>query len=654
MGKWPTADGSRPGCARIVLALVLAIVFSAGLAGLHGMLEVFLTGASPARFLPVACIFYPIAGALTGLAAGTLVAGLQLFPIGRRLLRERPAPLLLGASVAMLYGSALLLEIVFRFLPHEISLPTIAAAGLAGLTLTGLTVIIGEFLPGRIATIFAAIFAVALVASVPIAFFGEPGAVRSTASNRPTPDPGSPNVVLILIDTLRADHLSSYGYERETSPRIDALAASGIRFENAYAQAAWTKPSVASLFTSRFVSEVSGPDIYREVPEEFPTIAEMLRDVGYRTAAFVANPVVNPTMSFHRGFDYFYYGYLDFAQLQLHRYFLWLDLTQAPQYSLRSDYLNARGLQWLETAAQQRSTPFFAYFQYMDPHEPYVAQERFQRMFASADEPVITTLPAPLPMRLPFDALPASAVAEGDRRSRIAGYDACIRQNDHAVGVLVDALRENGLWENTVLILVADHGEEFFEHGGWGHSHSLYEEVIRVPLIIRLPGNAYAGQVVIDNAMLVDVMATIAGLTGTTPPEGIQGRDLLTQPVETEGTNEGDGGEAFAELFGQPGTLRAVIANRWKQIRARRDDDERRLLFDLDADPSERRNLVDGTSAGMTAAGTEFEALAVADSLDVVAAIRLGDGEEGEASNQTELDDAVRRQLEELGYIIDE
>jgi arylsulfatase A-like enzyme len=285
----------------------------------------------------------------------------------------------------------------------------------------------------------------------------------------------------------------------------------------------------------------------------------------------------------------------------------------------------------------------------MDPHEPYVAQERFQRIFANADEPVITTLPVPRPKRLPFDALPPSAFTEADRRARIAGYDACIRQNDEAVGALVDALRAKGLWENTVLILVADHGEEFFEHGGWGHSHSLYEETIRVPLIIRLPKNAHEGQVVADNVMLVDVLATIAGLTGSTPPEGIRGRDLLAKLIENEDAGEGKRYEAFAERFGELGTLRAVIADRWKQIRARRDDEERQLLFDLNVDPHERRNLVDGMRHEGTAAEAEIEALEVAESLDAIATARLG--EEGEVSGQTELDEAVRRQLQELGYI---
>jgi arylsulfatase A-like enzyme len=575
---------------RLAGVAALGILCSAAMAAAGGALEILLVTGEPARYLPVSGRLYPLAGATLGLGAAAVLVFLHLCLRGSRsLLMERPASLAVAASLATLLGGAAALQAVFRSGSPRTAAILVLPVG-AAVVVMG-TAWLARVLPERVGRTVAAGLACVLLGIVVAAALGSPGVTRSSRGVVAMPPPGAPNVVVILIDTLRADHLSSYGYERPTSPSIDRLAAKGTRFENAYAQAPWTKPSVESLFTSRFVSEISGPDLHRGLPENFPTLAELFRESGYATAAFVANPVLSPALGFARGFDHYDRGLTDVINLHLFEYLERLRLTRLPRIRNRSDVLNRAVFRWLDSASARDGRPFLLYVHYTDPHDPYVAAGRFRRMF-SEDGRFEVDLPDDHPDFLPFDAVDPDQVDPSEVSARIDAYDSCIRQNDEAIGQLMAGLGQRGVWDDSVVALLADHGEEFLDHGGWGHEHSLYDELIRVPLILRLPGDRLAGTVVNSNVMLVDVLPTLALLAGTRLPATTRGQDLLARSPDPEAVGEPRLGKALAELFVAEGAQRSVLEGPWKRIDAASNRGERRtLLFDLAADPAEQRDL---------------------------------------------------------------
>lgn len=315
----------------------------------------------------------------------------------------------------------------------------------------------------------------------------------SEAVAAPEARPGRrPNVLVILIDTLRADHVSAYGYHRSTTPEIDRwLGRGGTRFDHAYAQAAWTLPSVAALFTGRFPGEfVHGAMASYALPAASPTLAERLRERGYETGAFVANPTVHAGIGFARGFDTYYNPPLSVESMKL-----------------SADDLTPRIESWL--AAHQRR-PFFLYAHYIDPHDPYLAPDLKggrSSFLPDYDGPVTgdwihgiyngrLTLPRP----------------EQDIEQIKALYDAEIRYVDRHVGRLLSALEPEVL-RDTVVVLTSDHGEELFDHGGWKHGQTLYEEQIRVPLFVRWDGRVPADRSIDTPVMLVDVLPTLLDAT---------------------------------------------------------------------------------------------------------------------------------------------
>jgi arylsulfatase A-like enzyme len=292
-------------------------------------------------------------------------------------------------------------------------------------------------------------------------------------------------------------------------------------------------------------------------------------------------------------------------------------------------------LRWLD-GARPSERPLFLYVHYMDPHEPYLSREPFAGTFSTPGVEPIHVLPSPVPDLLPFDALPPEGRTPEEIVGRVDAYDACILQNDSAVGELVAELERRGLWRDSVFVLVADHGEEFLDHGGWGHGQSVYQEQIHVPLILRLPGGKHGGAVVEEGVMLVDVFLTLARLARIEPPDGTEGIDLLARI----GAPDAQPRPAFAESFVGTSSQRAVVRERWKWIRARREDREAELLFDLTVDPGEEVDL-------MTSAPTPGVYQMAAD-LAGVAEQTLSTGAR---SRTTELEEGVRRQLEELGYV---
>jgi arylsulfatase A-like enzyme len=350
-----------------------------------------------------------------------------------------------------------------------------------------------------------------------------------------------PNVLVVLVDALRADHLGAYGYARATSPHIDALASEGVLFERAFAQSPWTKPSIPTLFTSLYPiqhgvyeGETPGSAGFLEsdvLAHELTTIAEVFRAAGYRTAAFVNNAHLLPGQGFAQGFDLYDQGDLDAAEIN-RRFLAWLDGEQGP--------------------------PFLAYLHYLDAHWPFRPEPAFAARFAPAG---------------PYDGVFAQeswrglrdrinrgrvTLTDRDREELVARHDGAVAQVDAAVGELLAALRGRGALDTTLLLLTSDHGEELLDHGRVGHGGTLYDEVLHVPLLIRPPGGAEASRIA-EPVRLLDVLPTLAAAAGVPAPAGLEGRDLL-------GPRGGEP-ELVAETRHKHTYRAAVRVGGWKYVR---------------------------------------------------------------------------------------
>jgi len=319
-----------------------------------------------------------------------------------------------------------------------------------------------------------------------------------------------PNVIVIVVDALRADRLGCYGHDRDVSPNIDALASEGILFTRTYAQSPWTKPSVPTLFTSLYPmqhrvyeGEAHGQAGRLEsdvLSEEHITIAETFRGAGYQTVAFVHNAHLEAAHGFAQGFDRYEQSQLDAAAI------------------------NQRFIEFLE---REPDRPFFAYLHYLDAHWPFQPDPRFRARFADPMTRSIFDRDSWKGLR---DRINDGTIRLSQQdRSRLDDlHDAGIAQIDQALGELLTVLREGGVLDDTVVLLTSDHGEELMDHGRVGHGGTLYREVIEIPLIIRLPGGARKGEVA-EAARLIDVFPTLAGLAGIEVPPGLEGRNLFAE-----------------------------------------------------------------------------------------------------------------------------
>ncbi len=325
-------------------------------------------------------------------------------------------------------------------------------------------------------------------------------------------EPVRPNVVIVMIDALRADHLGSYGYERDTSPHIDALAAESVFFENAFAQSPWTKPSIPTLFTSLYPiqhgvyeGEAPGSSGFLEsdvLGEEFLTVAESFQSAGFRTMGFVQNVHLLASQGFAQGFDVYDQGNYD-----------------APEINRK----------FLARVDQAPGEPFFAYLHYLDAHWPFRPKHPFaDRYVESVESRHYNGVFARDSWRGLRDRINEGTIqlADADISQLIAFHDGGIREMDHHVGELLEALRQRDLLDETLLVLTSDHGEELMDHGKVGHGGTLFEEVIRIPLMVRRPRGAGPRRDATP-ARLLDVYPTVLAAAGNEAPPGLEGRDLL-------------------------------------------------------------------------------------------------------------------------------
>ncbi len=414
-----------------------------------------------------------------------------------------------------------------------------------------------------------------------------------------------PNVVIFLVDTLRADRLGVYGYDKPTSPALDAFADGAVVFENAWAESAWTRPSVASMFTGLLPTSHRAVDRDSMLPEQAATLAEILTAYGWESFGLTRNENAGRSFGFAQGFS-------EFRNVR----------------SQDDEPLVDRALAWLDDRSKER--PFFVHIHTVGPHAPYDPPLELAEAFRADEAPERYR-------RLRYIQRLDGGLEEPEARtaellSRL--YDAEVAENDRLFGRLLAELEARRLLEDTVVIFVSDHGEEFGEHERWGHGNALYEESLRIPFVIRLPG--VAPRRIDGPAQLVDLAPTLLGYLGIEAPPS-DGRDLLL--AESAGDGRRD---VWAHLDLDGRRSAALIRGRYKLVlpQTRSAGGSGPMLFDLEADPEELANLA------LELPRVTERMLELLDEGGFI-----GEVEPIAELPEDELDPELRRQLEALGYL---
>lgn len=442
-----------------------------------------------------------------------------------------------------------------------------------------------------------------------------------------------PHIVLLVIDALRARHLGLYGYERPVSPVLDELGAEGVVFEAAFTQAPFTMASTASLYTGLYPS--THRTIYYDhvLPSEYETLPRVLKAGGYTTAAFVANPHINPKSGYARHFDFFDEGRP-----------WWRRHSRLARRFSRHRW--GEDAAWLTRAmtrhlTRQRAAPFFLFGFYIDTHAPYTQPLRRYRRLMS---PATLTKIAAHQRQADFLKHPMS---DDDIRTIVDMYDAEIRWVDRHVGRLVSTLKRRGVWERTLFIVTSDHGEGFDNRPWRGGHGQLYEKGTHVPLILHWPEMWSEGKRISHLVGLIDLLPTVAELVGRPLGAGqVHGHSLL--PLL-----RGEGGVERSVIFSETAIARMARTLEWKYIDNRggcdlggrgkekitRRSPEVEELYYLPEDPLEEHNLAaerPATLGRMRRQLAGFQASYVSDQ---------------HSQGHTEFDDEFLARLRGLGYI---
>jgi arylsulfatase A-like enzyme len=427
-----------------------------------------------------------------------------------------------------------------------------------------------------------------------------------------------PNIILITIDALRADHLGIYGYDRPTSPHLDALAREAAVVGDDISQAPFTKASIASLFTGLYPSthktyttsrsfgqtmtgHVSGRLPFTDVLDSsLWRLPEALQTAGYQTIGIDTNPFLIPEFGYAQGFQQYEF------------------ITAGDQLA-SAGQVTARALARIDGRNAKR--PLFLWFHLMEPHSPYTPTAAYRTMF-----PPLTP-----PLSVPAETFPPWIVVDGstDVHFYEALYDAEIREADDALGSFFDALKQRGLWNDAVLVITADHGEEFYDHGGFEHSRTLYDEMLHVPLFFKAPG--LRGGMRNLQTQEVDIAPTLVTLAGGSVPSGLAGENIWDELSGRRGSDD----VAFAE---RPDALFALRTPEWKFIS---DLQAHHELYHLTDDPHERRNLAP-EKPDLTAAMRDRLIRFVG------SAVRAGEHVKGDYAA---IPPRVLKRLQSLGYI---
>ncbi|MEE2662931.1 MAG: sulfatase-like hydrolase/transferase [Myxococcota bacterium] len=484
--------------------------------------------------------------------------------------------------------------------------------------------------PRAAAALLAATVASGLAASI---VFG-PAAPAVSATGEIAPRlTDKPNIILVMVDTLRADHLDCYGAADVATPNLCALEQGGGSRFNAYSHASWTKPAAASLLTSLLPSSHQAMSKPSRLADDIVLVSEALQDHGYTTGGVVSNINLAQSFGFDQGYHEYHYlapDYLIGAEESSSKLILYqiarsviLKLRGKNQYFSDfyqdSEVVNGRAIDWLDRNGQHR---FYLFLHYMDPHDPY-----FAHPYDGSAVARVTGDPDP---------------SEAERLREL--YKGEIEYLDRNFGELLEKLHALGVYDDTLIVLTADHGEEFYEHGGWWHGLTLYDEQIRVPLLVKWPKGRAERPTGSSHqiARLIDVAPTLLARAGAAIPDAMQGVDLaLPYTARSEKDRE-----AFAEEDHEGNVLWSLRTATMKLIEANADNHRglpTRELFDLTADPGEQNNLV----------GKGFDDTADRLARHADLQRKAAEGSAVQGGGDAEMSFAECEQLRMLGYVED-
>lgn len=578
-----------------------------GLSAIYGLMRVY---APPVSFGEAAFVVA---------AAGAIALGAWLAN-ARADGRLRFVQLVLLTTAAVSLGE-LALDEWYQDALHGIGLPlVIAALPVVGVLIDrALGVVVGR-VDLRLGLEVACAVVAALVLGRPLATTP----LVDTLMTAVPPPAGTPDVFVVVLDTTRADHLSTYGYARDTSPNLTALAADALDFSQARSTAPWTLPGHASLFTGQYPSRhgarlaggyqpgqsMVGKPFAFPLAADRTTLAELLRDRGYQTAAFVANfSYLFRDYGIGQGFS----RYEDAPGLLLRAFPHTARLAQnwVPTFCVKptrsATDINAAALEWLDATTKAR--PAFAFLNYMEAHQPWAVPAPHDQW--------LNQIPGAERYRGGRGFEKDRRYTDGEQAYMRASYDGEVATMDAALGELVAALKARGRYENALIVVTADHGEFLGEHEQAGHMARIpYEPVLRVPLVVKLPGADRPRQRITTPVQLVDVLPTVLDTLKIPVPADVQGEDLrrVTHPIVVEE----DISPSFVTRFGAQydRASRVLYDGQYKLLTTSRGD---RMLFDLTQDPGEATDLSARDPDRVDALARRLEA-AVGTPLAVVAA----------------------------------
>ena len=503
----------------------------------------------------------------------------------------------------LLYSFGLLSLVILTWI-NVVLLPYIPLLSARGIFFSGLGMALALALSLAAANLFRKVSCLSLITASGIAILvlfsqflfykNSYGSLRELDPNIPAKKLPPKNVIILLIDGLRADYVSDIFLKESFTPRLDQLAKEGILFKNAYSPSSWTLPSVASLFTSLYPHSHMVLNWGDKLSPDLLTIAEAFKQQGFRTAAFSANPIISPQWGFDQGFDYFfndeslYMKYFSLLKVMAHplvsRYF------HTPIIGIRhlnsAEKINDVILEFLDHIEHER---FFLYVHYMDCHEYFV------------DTPP-KFLPPETPIPGGFIALPKEKIhpllsgrpenLDPPTKQRIlTRYKASVMYLDEQLGVFINSLRKRGLLEDSMIIITADHGEEFFEHGGRAHRMSLFREVLHVPLIIINSDLADPGTVIQTPISLLDVFPTLTERFRIPLKAAVHGKPF--GPEDYLRKSEGSQEAVYSELILEDCQWYSLIRDGYQLIEVAYDNRLHLFFYDLNVDADEQHNLTE-------------------------------------------------------------
>ncbi len=452
----------------------------------------------------------------------------------------------------------------------------------------------------------------------------------------PVPSPVKPDaIVLVVVDTLRADMLSYDGHHRSTTPGLESIVSNGVVFKNAYASSSWTAPSMASLFTSVYptshgaISPIlkNGKKLAKYGPptldKSFFTLAELFREGGYQTVGVATNQYLSSDLGHGQGYDVYYNKSNNHNAKKLNK--------TAVQH-----FFEAFGSEWYDAWQKQKS---FIWIHYFDPHGPYFPKSPWIDRLAPDYRQRSWHFPPK--RKIPEQKEYLENLDAEYKKQALPYYQSEVLFWDHWFAQLAEQM--NLTAPNTLFVLTSDHGEEFGEHGGVTHGKTLYEELVRVPLVFYWPAGFEGGRTIETPVSLVDLYPTLADIADLKPPPGTEGKSLVPLLIPRDGDPRAGSlnrRSIFMELLPPKPDKKAIRKGDWKLIvSTSRSGKKKHELFNLADDPEEQNNLAPSHKA------------TVSELVDELGEIVSGLAPPPKSDKTIEIDSDLLEQLENLGYV---